>query len=135
MALRPHGPVAKVMSHGSFLPKEEPPWAKYFIVGVCVTVLDLLLYPYLNRAMTHGGYLSAYTFWASLIFFLSIGTAIGYLIAWRRGGGYAMLVPAGAVLGIVTGYELTTIDPTFMVAMMVGVVASGLSVGIGSLLQ
>lgn len=113
---------------------EEPPWAKYFIVGVSVTILDLLLYPYLRAEMTGGGRLEPYTFWAALVFFLMVGTAVGYLIAWKRARGYGTLVPTGAVLGIVAGYYLTTVDPTFMVAMIVGVAASGLSVFVGSLL-
>ncbi|MDE1820175.1 MAG: hypothetical protein KGJ23_07470 [Euryarchaeota archaeon] len=113
--------------------REEPPWAKYFVVGVSVTVLDLLLYPYLKQQMTGSGSLVPYISWASLLFFLLVGTAIGYLIAWKRASGYATLVPTGAVLGIVVGYELAQRDPTLMVALMVGVAASGLSILIGSL--
>lgn len=115
--------------------REEPPWAKYFIVGVSVTVLDILLYPYLRTEMAPGGALHPYTFWGTLLFFLVLGTAVGYLVAWRRAGGYGYLVPSGAVLGVVLGYELSQTDPTLTAALMVGVAASGLSVGIGSMLS
>ncbi len=113
----------------------EPPWAKYFIVGVSVTILDILLYPYLRVQMSSGGSLHPYILWGTLLFFLIFGTAIGYLIAWKRRGGYGYLVPSGAVMGLVLGYELSRLDPTLTAAFMVGVAASGLSVGVGSLLS
>jgi hypothetical protein len=108
-------------------PHHEDPWAKFFLIGVCVTVLDLLLYPYVHN------YISPYVGWGTIILFLALGAAAGYLLAWRRSSGYVLLVPTGAVLGIVAGYELTKIDPAITAAIIVGVAASGLSMGIGAL--
>lgn len=110
------------------LKKEEPPWVKYFLIGISVTALDLILYPYLRV------WLQPYDAWGGLLLFLAIGAAAGYLLAWRRHSGYAMLVPTGAVLGLVVGFELGERDPTLMVALLIGVAASGLSVVIGSAL-
>jgi hypothetical protein len=107
---------------------QEDPWAKFFLIGVCVTVLDLLLYPYLKVA------LAPYLEYGGLLLFFALGIAAGYLIAWRRGSGYVFLIPAGAVIGLVVDYELDKADPTIVVAILVGVAASGLSVGIGGLL-
>lgn len=109
-------------------PGSEDPWAKFFLIGVAVTILDLLLYPYLKVALV------PYISWGGLLLFLALGAAVGYVVAWKRGGGYVLWLPVGAVVGLATGYELARHDPVLLVAILVGVAASGLSVGIGSVL-
>lgn len=106
----------------------EDPWVKFFLIGVCVTILDLLLYPYLKV------WLAPYLYYGGLILFVALGAAAGYLLAWRRGSGYVFLVPIGGVLGLVVNYEMSRVDPTIMVAILIGVAASGLSMGIGMVL-
>lgn len=106
----------------------EDPWVKFFLIGVCVTILDLLLYPYLKVALI------PYLSFGGLLLFIALGAAVGYLIAWKRSGGYVLLVPAGGVLGLAVSYEMSRHDPTLMVAIIVGVAASGLSMGIGMLI-
>ena len=109
-------------------PSRDEPWAKYFLIGVCVTVLDLLLYPYLEK------FLTPYVAWGAQLLFLALGAAAGYVVAWKRSGGHALWVPTGAVLGLVVGYELGRLDPTITVVILISVAASGLSMGIGALL-
>src|SRR5579875_2975366 len=93
-------------------PSGEGKLAKYLIIGIAVTVLNLLLDPYLVT------WIDPYAQPAGLLLFLVLGVAVGYFVASRRRSGYVPLVLACGVLGIAAGWELGTKNPHLLEAIL-----------------
>lgn len=107
---------------------EEATLAKYILIGVTVTIVDLLLYPYLKQVVT------PYAGPAGLLLCLIIGASVGYVLGHHRGSGIAPLVAVGAALGLAIGYEIGTRYPVLMIEILASVAGAAVSIAIGSLL-
>lgn len=107
---------------------EEATLAKYVLIGVGVTIVDLLLYPYLEKVVT------PYAGPAGLLLCLIIGFTVGYVLGHYHGSGTTALCAVGSALGLAIGFEVGTRDPHLMIEILASVAGAMVSIAIGSLL-